>query len=84
MEKPGRSDEDHRAPCPNQPDISSRACRSVPTASLLGTFVGYSAAVDQAHKRHRRSQARYRLEPWRSVKPSAQPTLVRTQHLPPL
>src|SRR5207248_2023416 len=28
-------------------------------------------------------RARDRLEPWRSVKPPAQPTLVRTQHLPP-
>jgi hypothetical protein len=33
-----------------------------------GTYVGCSAAVDQGHKRHRRSQTRDQLEPWRSVK----------------
>jgi hypothetical protein len=30
VEKPWRSGEDHGAPYPDQPDVSSRACRSVP------------------------------------------------------
>ena len=44
--------------------------------------MGCSAVADRDHEHRRRSQNRDRREPWRSVKPSAQPTLVRTQHLP--
>jgi len=36
MEKPWRSDGDHDAPRPNQPDISGRACRSEPNPHPVG------------------------------------------------
>jgi hypothetical protein len=54
--------------------------------------VGASACVHMVYSppgmsiiqhRLRRSQAKWRCREERSVKPSAQPTLVRTQHLPP-
>ena len=83
MEKLWRSDEDRGASRRDQPGISGRACRSEPQSSPRGTFMGRNAAVDRAYERHRRSHSKDQLEPWRSVKPSAQPTLVRTQHLPP-
>jgi hypothetical protein len=51
--------------------------------SLRGTCVGCNVAVDRSWKRHRRPETIDRPELWRSVKPSAKPTLVRTQHLPP-
>jgi hypothetical protein len=51
--------------------------------SLRGTYVGYDVAVDRSSKRCRRPRTMVGPELWRSVKPSAKPTLVRTQHLPP-
>ena len=53
------------------------------SSSRRGTCVGWDAVADQAHVYRRTSQCAGRTRPRWSVKPSAQPTLVRTQHLPP-
>ena len=54
-----------------------------PGARGYGHIADSVVAADIAQSRMRRSDGMWRCRRERTVKPSAQPTLVRTQHLPP-